>query len=156
MNIKKKKNMKKKKKKVKILIGSSQISPGKDFLRIGGSFHFFPPHSLTRTSHSQGLGSASLPSASLPYITLWYDIGILILVKFLFVLLVLIGILFSMSQLLLEAYWNLPFSDIPFATCTGWFYVSTWHRLELSKRKELQLGKCLHEIQLWGIFSISD
>ena len=22
--------------------------------------------------------------------------------------------------------------------------------------KELQLGKCLHEIQLWGIFSISD
>ena len=39
--------------------------------------------------------------------------------------------------------------------CTGWFCVSTWHRLELSQRKELQLGKCLHEIQLWGIFSIS-
>jgi hypothetical protein len=40
--------------------------------------------------------------------------------------------------------------------CTGWFCVSTWHRLQLSQRKELQLGKCLHEIQLWGIFSISD
>ena len=40
--------------------------------------------------------------------------------------------------------------------CTGWICVSTWHRLELSQRKELQLGKCLHEIQLWGIFSISD
>ena len=39
---------------------------------------------------------------------------------------------------------------------TGWFCVSTWHRLELSLSKELQLGKCLHEIQLWGIFSISD
>jgi hypothetical protein len=26
----------------------------------------------------------------------------------------------------------------------------------LSQRKELQLGKYLHEIQLWGIFSISD
>jgi hypothetical protein len=37
---------------------------------------------------------------------------------------------------------------------TGWFYLSTW--LELSQKKELQLGKCLHEIQLWGIFSISD
>jgi hypothetical protein len=40
--------------------------------------------------------------------------------------------------------------------CTGWFYVSTWHRLKLSLRKELQLGKCLQEIQLWVIFSISD
>ena len=29
-------------------------------------------------------------------------------------------------------------------------------RLELSQRKEHQLGKCLHEIQLQGIFSISD
>jgi hypothetical protein len=29
-------------------------------------------------------------------------------------------------------------------------------QLELSQRKELQLGKCLHEIQLWGMFSISD
>jgi hypothetical protein len=29
---------------------------------------------------------------------------------------------------------------------TGWGY----------QRKELQLGKCLHEIQLWDIFSISD
>jgi hypothetical protein len=28
--------------------------------------------------------------------------------------------------------------------------------LGLSQRKELQLGKCLHEIQLWGVFSISD
>jgi hypothetical protein len=35
-------------------------------------------------------------------------------------------------------------------------FVSTWHMLELSQRKELQLGKCFHEIQLWGIFSISD
>ena len=35
-------------------------------------------------------------------------------------------------------------------------FVSIWHRLELSQRKELQLGKCLHEIQLWDIFSISD
>jgi hypothetical protein len=40
--------------------------------------------------------------------------------------------------------------------CTGWFCVSTWHRLELSQRKELQLGKGLHVIQLWGIFSVSD
>ena len=29
-------------------------------------------------------------------------------------------------------------------------------QLELWQRKELQLGKCLHEVQLWGIFSISD
>jgi hypothetical protein len=29
-------------------------------------------------------------------------------------------------------------------------------QLELSQRKELQLRKCLHEIQLSGIFSISD
>jgi hypothetical protein len=28
-------------------------------------------------------------------------------------------------------------------------------QLELSQRKELQLRKCLHEIQLQGIFSIS-
>jgi hypothetical protein len=28
------------------------------------------------------------------------------------------------------------------------FCVSTWHRLELSQRKELQVRKCLHEIQL--------
>jgi hypothetical protein len=27
-------------------------------------------------------------------------------------------------------------------------------QLELSQRRELQLGKCLHEIWLWGIFSI--
>jgi hypothetical protein len=27
-------------------------------------------------------------------------------------------------------------------------FVSTWHRLGLSQRKELQLGKYLHEIQL--------
>jgi hypothetical protein len=40
--------------------------------------------------------------------------------------------------------------------CTGWFCVSTWHKLELSQRNELQLGKCLLEIQLWDIFSISD
>jgi hypothetical protein len=39
---------------------------------------------------------------------------------------------------------------------TGWFCVSTWHKLELSQGKEIQLRKCLHEIQLWGIFSISD
>jgi hypothetical protein len=47
-------------------------------------------------------------------------------------------------------------SGASFGHCTGWFYVSTWHRLGLSQKKELQLGKCLHEIQLWGIFSISD
>jgi hypothetical protein len=35
-------------------------------------------------------------------------------------------------------------------------FVSAWHKLELSQGKELQLRKCLHEIQLWGIFSISD
>jgi hypothetical protein len=29
-------------------------------------------------------------------------------------------------------------------------------QLQLSQRKELQWGKCLQEIQLWGIFSISD
>jgi hypothetical protein len=34
--------------------------------------------------------------------------------------------------------------------------VSTLHKLELPQRKELQLRKCLHEIQLWNIFSISD
>ena len=34
--------------------------------------------------------------------------------------------------------------------CTGWFCVSTWHRLELSQRKEFQLGKCLHDTQLWA------
>jgi hypothetical protein len=33
-------------------------------------------------------------------------------------------------------------------------FVSTW--LELSQIKELQLGKCLHQIQLQGISSISD
>jgi hypothetical protein len=38
---------------------------------------------------------------------------------------------------------------------TGWFCVNLT-QLELSQRKELQLRKCLHEIQLWGIFSISD
>jgi hypothetical protein len=39
--------------------------------------------------------------------------------------------------------------------CTGQFCVNLT-QLELSQKKELQLGKCLHEIQLWGIFSISD
>ena len=29
-------------------------------------------------------------------------------------------------------------------------------QMELSQRKELQLRKCLHEIQVWGVFSISD
>jgi hypothetical protein len=29
-------------------------------------------------------------------------------------------------------------------------------QLELLQRKDLQLGKCLHEIQLQGIFSTSD
>jgi hypothetical protein len=32
--------------------------------------------------------------------------------------------------------------------CPGWFCVSAQHRLELSQRKELQVRKCLHEIQL--------
>ena len=31
--------------------------------------------------------------------------------------------------------------------CTGWFCVSTWHKLGLSQRKELQVRKCLPEIQ---------
>jgi hypothetical protein len=31
--------------------------------------------------------------------------------------------------------------------CTGWFCVNLT-QLELLQRKELQLGKCLHEIQL--------
>jgi hypothetical protein len=39
--------------------------------------------------------------------------------------------------------------------CTGWVCVNLT-QLELPQRKELQLRKCLHEIQLWGIFSISD
>jgi hypothetical protein len=34
--------------------------------------------------------------------------------------------------------------------------MSTGHRLELPQRKELQVEKCLHEIQLWGIFSVAD
>jgi hypothetical protein len=37
-----------------------------------------------------------------------------------------------------------------------WLVLCQLDKLELSQRKELQLGKCLHEIQLWGIFSISD
>jgi len=32
--------------------------------------------------------------------------------------------------------------------CTGWFCMSTWHKLELSQRKEPPLRKCLYEIQL--------
>ena len=35
-----------------------------------------------------------------------------------------------------------------FCMCIGCFCVSTWHKLESSQRKELQLGKFLHEIQL--------
>jgi hypothetical protein len=35
-------------------------------------------------------------------------------------------------------------------------FVSSWHKLELSQRKELQLRKCFHEIQLQHVFSISD
>ena len=34
------------------------------------------------------------------------------------------------------------------------FVLSSW--LGLSQKKELQLGKCLNEIQLWGIFSVGD
>jgi hypothetical protein len=37
---------------------------------------------------------------------------------------------------------------IEFRSCTGWFCVSTWHKLELSQRKEPPLRKCLYEIQL--------
>jgi hypothetical protein len=40
--------------------------------------------------------------------------------------------------------------------CTGWFCVSTWLKLELSQSKEVRLGKCFHEIQLWGIFFVGD
>ena len=35
-------------------------------------------------------------------------------------------------------------------------FVSTWHKLELSQTKELQVRQCLQEIHLWGIFWISD
>ena len=35
-------------------------------------------------------------------------------------------------------------------------FVSTWHNLESSEKSEPQLRKCFYEIQLWGIFSISD
>ena len=52
--------------------------------------------------------------------------------------------------------WLMKTGTSRYTICTGWFYVSSWHKLELSQRKELQLRKCLHEIQLWGIFSISD
>jgi hypothetical protein len=34
--------------------------------------------------------------------------------------------------------------------------MSTWHKLELSERREPQLGRCLLKIQLWGIFLIRD
>ena len=40
--------------------------------------------------------------------------------------------------------------------CTGWFCVSTWHKLALSQRKEPPLRKYLHESQLYSILSISD
>lgn len=36
----------------------------------------------------------------------------------------------------------------PRVGCTGCFFVSAWHRVESSERKEPQLRKCLHEIQL--------
>ena len=38
----------------------------------------------------------------------------------------------------------------------GWFCVATWHKLKSSERKVPQLRKCLHKVQLWGIFSNSD
>jgi hypothetical protein len=38
--------------------------------------------------------------------------------------------------------------DFFLAICTGWLCVSTWHKLESLERKEPQLRKCLHEIQL--------
>jgi hypothetical protein len=62
------------------------------------------------------------------------------------------------SLLFLGIWLILPLSNTvwPVGACTGWFCVSTWHRLGLSQRKELQLGKCHHDIQLWGIFSITD
>ena len=34
--------------------------------------------------------------------------------------------------------------------------MTTWHKLESCRRRNLIWKKCLHEIQLWGIFSISD
>jgi hypothetical protein len=30
----------------------------------------------------------------------------------------------------------------------GWSYVNLTYKLELSERRELQVGKCLHKIQL--------
>jgi hypothetical protein len=37
-----------------------------------------------------------------------------------------------------------------------WLVLCQLDTTEVSQRMELQLGKCLHEIQLWGIFSIID
>lgn len=35
-------------------------------------------------------------------------------------------------------------------------FMSTWHKLDSSKRKETQLRKDLHKLQLWDIASISN
>jgi hypothetical protein len=56
----------------------------------------------------------------------------------------------------LGPHWILESESGYYHQCTGWFCWSTWHGLELLQRKELQLGKCLCEIQLWGIFSVGD
>lgn len=35
-------------------------------------------------------------------------------------------------------------------------FMSAWHKIELSERWEAQLRKCIHNIQLQGVFSTSD
>jgi hypothetical protein len=44
----------------------------------------------------------------------------------------------------------------PWHSPVYWLVLCQLDTAGLSQRKELQLGKCLHENQLWGIFSISD
>jgi hypothetical protein len=39
-------------------------------------------------------------------------------------------------------------NGVLFSYCTSWFCVSTWHKVELSQRKELQLKKYFHEFLL--------
>jgi hypothetical protein len=50
--------------------------------------------------------------------------------------------------------WHSVFSLDYFPHCTGWLCVSTWHKLESSERKEPQLRKCLHKIQLEVFFQL--
>jgi hypothetical protein len=47
-----------------------------------------------------------------------------------------------------NSYNGLEYIKLNHGICTDWFCLSTWHKLESSKRKEPQLRKYLHEIQL--------